>query len=116
MTVDTGIRFFYQWGPVALDVVTIGEFQNVPGTKGNAITAAFASFFNNVYDAPGNLDFGRIERCPPVFHGCLSFELAPKVPSPFPGGLTRLGAGLGSTTPDVDSPAVQVKHLRKIGE
>jgi hypothetical protein len=102
MAVDTGIRFLYQWGPVALHVVTIGKLQNVPGTKGNAITAAFASFFNNVYDAPGNLDFGKIERGSPIFHRCLSFELAPKVCSPFPVKSTRPGSGLTSTTPDVD--------------
>jgi hypothetical protein len=51
MAVDTGIRFLYQWRPVALDIVSIGKLQNVSGTKGNAIAAAFASFFDNVHDA-----------------------------------------------------------------
>jgi hypothetical protein len=100
MAVDAGIRFLYQWGPVALDVVTVGKLQNIPGTKGNAITAAFASFLNNVYDAPGNLNFGRIERGPPIFHGYLSFKSVSKVCSLFPANSRRLRSGLAPTTPD----------------
>jgi hypothetical protein len=51
MAVDTGLRFLYQWGPVAFDIVTIGKLENVSWTKGNTIAAAFASFFNKDDDA-----------------------------------------------------------------
>jgi hypothetical protein len=72
MTVDAGIVFLDHRGPVTLGVVAVGEFEDVPGAKRDAVATALASFLQNVDDASRNLDFGGIKRGPPIFHGLFS--------------------------------------------
>jgi hypothetical protein len=81
MTVDAGSRLFHHGWTVTFDIVPIGELEDVPWTKGDAVAAALTPFFHDVYGASGDLDFGGIERDPPIFHGCLSFMPELKEPS-----------------------------------
>jgi hypothetical protein len=116
MTVDTGIRLFHHGRTVPFDVVAVGELEDIPGTKGDAVTAALTAFFNDVDNPTGYLDFGRIERGPPIFHECPSFKPMLRVSCFFSetsrGAESRFGLGGDSC----EAPTMQFNQIRKFRE
>jgi len=69
MAIDAIIRFLNGGGVVALGVEPGGKFENVPGAVFNTIPASLAPIFDDIDNTGGNLNFFRIKRNPPKYHG-----------------------------------------------
>jgi hypothetical protein len=68
MAVHTGFRLPDHRGMIPFDIVFCRNFKHISRAVCDAVTASFASFFNDVNNATGNLNFIGIQRNAPVFH------------------------------------------------
>jgi hypothetical protein len=73
VAIDAAVGVQNLGGMISLIVIARGEGQDIAGAKFNAITTALASLFEDVNDAPGDIDNPCIQRYAPEIHGCLSF-------------------------------------------
>ena len=69
MAIHAIIRFFNGRRVVTLGVELGGKFENVPGAVLNTIPASLTPIFQDIYNTGGNLNFFRIKRNPPKYHG-----------------------------------------------
>jgi hypothetical protein len=69
MAVHAIIRFLNGRRVVALGVELGGKFEDIPGAVFNTIPASLAAIFDDIYNTRRNLNFFRIKRNPPKYHG-----------------------------------------------
>ena len=69
MAIDAIIRFLNGGGVVALGVELGGKCEDLPGAVFNTIPASLTPIFDDIYNTGGNLNFFRIKRNPPKYHG-----------------------------------------------